>query len=283
MLDETGLGITTLTIKATDFDPDEEELTGVYQKRADEVSKDMQKSLKSDLDGVSKTKASIILGLGYVASKARNMHNRDIDEAVKSIVDNTIQVGSKRINSVGTSGYNFYVDAVSKGMTKISKFYSNKFFDDVIMPKIRKNVEKSFQDGASGSQLLNEVLNDIDNYYGGVPSWKVAANATASRAYHYGLTKTAYMQGYTTVRFSAVLDNRTSDICLALDGTTWEIARIVETLEDIALVDDPSYLKDASPWIRSSDYDGLTDSQMEAAGVQIPPRHGNCRSVLVID
>ena len=96
---------------------------------------------------------------------------------------------------------------------------------------------------------------------------------------HYGLVKGGQYAGFTTVRYVAVLDDRTSEICKSLDGKEWSIYQAAEIIEAVA-TSPPEEVKEISPWLRAEEYEGLTDTELADMGVIVPPRHANCRSTL---
>ena len=123
--------------------------------------------------------------------------------------------------------------------------------------------------------------------------------------------------GIERFRFDAVLDEVTSEICRFMHGREFSVRKAVERFEMVSRLTDPDEIKAAMPWgnIGQNDdgedilYYGsaddpqviagvnqfgegerdavgdyspeLSESDLEDAGLTMPPLHGNCRSTVV--
>jgi predicted outer membrane lipoprotein len=172
---------------------------------------------------------------------------------------------------------------VRQGIVASSKYYTNRFFNTFIIPEITSRVDRllagtPFNEVANLS-ALREVL---DRRLKTVPYWRLVANAGASRAYHYGYLKAAELRGVTQYRFTAVLDEKTSEICRHMDGKVFSVSTASRLMEKVAEAPDIEQVKTLMPWLSFKEVRDLSDDELERLGVITPPLHGNCRSTLVI-
>lgn len=170
---------------------------------------------------------------------------------------------------------------IVQGMLRSSKYYTNAYFNTQVMPALISLVGNALSstDTAAGFQDVREFLS---KRLRSVPYWKLVANAAASRSYHYGLLKGGQAIGRTTVRFVAVMDERTSAICEEMNGTEWSIETAVAHVERIAALENPDDIKNVAPWVRAEDVKGRNPAELAEMGVIVPPLHGNCRSELML-
>jgi len=171
---------------------------------------------------------------------------------------------------------------MQEGMLKASKYYTNQFFNTQVMPALFKAIELGV--GSAGDNLIFSTIKEVlHERLKTVPYWRVVANAAASRAYHYGVLKSAQSAGRRFYQYHAVLDAKTSEVCWALHGRTWAVADAVALMERIAEAE-PEEVKTLAPWLRYKDIEPLLSNPfgLDALGIIIPPVHGNCRSTVVL-
>lgn len=114
----------------------------------------------------------------------------------------------------------------------------------------------------------------------------ISANLSTSRLVSYGFLKTADSLGVTKYQLQAVMDNRTSEICQALDGRVFEVDRALDHAERVLKTSDPESLKSVAPFLKGTKsavghLKRSSDKELQAEGVMVPPFHPNCRTVLV--
>lgn len=152
--------------------------------------------------------------------------------------------------------------------------------------------------------------------------WNVYSYATMNRARTNTQLVTFKEAGFTHYRFVAVMDERTSDICRALDGRVWTVSGALQKFSSVDAASPYSYdaVKDVLPWVRNrkadsgetemyvkyrdgsefvvgsisrsgvgtsddaGDYSHMASSaSLEAAGIMMPPLHGRCRSTVEVE
>jgi len=129
--------------------------------------------------------------------------------------------------------------------------------------KIQAVIDRSFEEGLSLSKT-EKALRGLGEDWSKNRA-KVTARTETVRAANQGARIGYKASGVTELRYSAVMDDRTSEICQFLDG------RIVGV--------DKSFLESSEGFIGSNGKQ--VDLSYTEGGVQEPPAHPNCRSVIV--
>jgi SPP1 gp7 family putative phage head morphogenesis protein len=178
---------------------------------------------------------------------------------------------------------------------------------DTAVARIRAIVHAGVERGLSQEEISFQLANDLTlSQLGRARAyWDVIGTSFANRA-RTTTQLTAYEQaGVQSYRFVAVIDDRTTDICRYLDKRIFRVAPVLARLRRAEQMDDADAIRDMLPFVhrktvngRTGAYferrgvshlvagldkngeftDGMTDSQLEAAGVAVPPLHVRCRS-----
>jgi len=110
----------------------------------------------------------------------------------------------------------------------------------------------------------------------------IGANLTTSRLVQFGALAEMRGRAMETYKLRAILDNRTSQICLRLNGRTFKVDRASDLLSTALGTQNPAELAGIHPWLPGNknalrDYERLTNKQLnEKYGVLVPPFHPNC-------
>lgn len=170
---------------------------------------------------------------------------------------------------------------IVNGMAASAKYYTNRYFNQHVMPAIVDAAHAAVLDGlANDGAQLTAMHALLDRRLRSVPYWNLVANSAASRAYHFGYIKVGVAYGYSTLMYQATIDTKTSEVCRGLNGTRWRAGDVSLFADRIAQAQGDA-IKDVAPWVKPSDIAGLDPSALLARGVCIPPLHGRCRSRLV--
>lgn len=170
------------------------------------------------------------------------------------------------------------VEILHAGIVNAARYSTNTFFNNQIIPAIERQMANLIQ-GVS-SPDFSPILETLDARLRSVPYWRLIASAAASRGFHYGYTKAAEVLGYTDYQFVAVVDDKTSDVCLAMNGKRFKISAAVDIMERVAEAENPDDFKNITPWLGAEQIKSLSDSELIASGVLIPPLHPFCRSTI---
>jgi len=116
--------------------------------------------------------------------------------------------------------------------------------------------------------------------------WRGLASTVATRSRSFGALSGMEATGATVYEYTNPLDERTSDVCEALNGTRFTVKGGVELRERLIGADpasSPEAWKAISPWPKLRDVLGPNDlplpsSELQAKGIAWPPLHFHCRS-----
>lgn len=166
------------------------------------------------------------------------------------------------------------------GMVASAKYFTNTYFNRVVMPSLIGDIRNKEKEGkAFDDKFYREVRGRLDKRLKSLPHWRGVATTAASSAYHYGLARAGLGQGYTGYELVAVLDNRTSEVCEALDGRRFWLADAVNHVEKRATIP-PEDMKDEMPFPKWEEIHDHTQSDLTKAGILTPPFHPFCRTTM---
>jgi hypothetical protein len=205
----------------------------------------------------------------------------DIEKQARDLIDGAVGAGEERIARKALEAVQSRKSIVD-GITKAAGYYTNGFFNKQIVPEIQAMIQEFLSNPTDplASPDLAPLRALIDARFKSVPYWRVVANAAASRGYHWGYLKAAQQSSLTGYELVAVIDSRTSEICLELNGKKFWIADALAVMEPAVLSDDPEAVKQAMPWQKASDVKNLSVDELRALGCLVPPFHGNCRTTI---
>ncbi len=228
------------------------------------------------------------VGWASAVEDARVDLNSEIDRvlvpAIGKSVRETVSYGESRVVTGILSGSN-KVPAVVDALTGSTAAYAKGFLTSYVVPAVEREIAETLKDGPLARPNLQPILETLNEMLQDDVYWRIVANATASRSFHYGFTKAAQAQGYQTVVFSAIIDRKTSIICQELNGTRWHIADFVTRYEAEAEAQTTEDIKALSPWYSHDKNLSTADNVsrfIERRGIPTPPLHGHCRSSLLV-
>lgn len=265
------------------FSPEEEDLTGALADNADETAAQVEGPLQDALAGDGFDEDVVLEHASQAgADWERISWGAGVAGAASEIITSSTTTGVLQAAMPGVQALSdLDLLRIVNGMSRSAKYYTNQYFNTQVMPALVDAVQDAVLNGqrATGAAAIREVL---DRRLRSVPYWRLVANASASRAYHYGLVMAGSLGGARSVVYRSVVDTRTSEICLAMNGTRWPLRDMVDLVQRIADAD-PEQIKIITPWMKVDDIRDLSPAELYSLGVAVPPLHGNCRSELVLD
>jgi hypothetical protein len=154
------------------------------------------------------------------------------------------------------------------------------YFETVVVPMVRRALQPLLEEARAARERgedytpnFTEVQRVVDAQVALTSRWRVVANATVSRAYHYAFLRTAELGGIVSYTWVTVGDERVCAICLDLGGRSFPVREALELMNQIAASDDPDAAKNILPWPK-------TVEELRARAVMIPPAHGRCRCTI---
>ena len=180
------------------------------------------------------------------------------------------------------------------------RFWIGKVFPEHIRDSFRDTIVQGLDEGlgrrAIGRRMRNLMLGTKD-VPGKLELYNRVAAASVNRAHNWGGMFSLEEAGVEEYAFRAVMDERTSRICRELNGRVFSVPRVMNVVRQ-ALEGPPSAIESIAPWPtfdesrgdffierggRRSYLAGKSTEWLEASGVAVPPLHGNCRSVVVLN
>jgi hypothetical protein len=144
--------------------------------------------------------------------------------------------------------------------------------------KMEYNIEQASQVFTKDDS--DEFVIDLDS--DALTYMSTASSLLVSRLSSFGFLAEAYDQGSQYYQISAVLDDKTCDVCAALDGMIFPVDDGINQASAIMDAEDLDSLKSIAPWPKQSDASDIADSDaadLVDAGLTIPPYHPGCRCI----
>ena len=116
---------------------------------------------------------------------------------------------------------------------------------------------------------------------------KLVSSLHTSRMSTWGFTAEADALGMPEYKVTAVLDGRTSDFCRkVINGRVFDVSDAAGFVEQVLAITDPNELKEVQAWPDQDPdsikaYQEMSNEELVALGLHIPPYHPFCRSMCV--
>jgi len=164
-------------------------------------------------------------------------------------------------------------------------YWIENYYDKHVSKKISDVVTESLKEGL-GRKDTGKKLKEFFDDYPGVPNkpevyWRGTAANAMNRTRNFGLIQGYEELGIKELRVSAIIDERTSSICLRLNGKIIPVSRAVGQRDLLMAADDPEDVKTITPWVSVDEIKGLSTKSIMDKGVIMPPYHFHCRTTVV--
>lgn len=225
-------------------------------------------------DSYTATKARVASNLGPGAG---DMTDLDIRLARKLADDGPYWIGniydrqlSGRIAEVANDAI------INQGLGRVD---AAKLMDKTLRQEFALKGGKS----AYATEVPGQFAGNLDQYN------RILTSNVASRVRNFGHLVAMGDAGIQRFRFTAVMDERTSEVCQEMHGRKFTVRSAVARLQLIADSDDPEVFRTLAPWPRNAnqirDITGKgsqaeQSARLEASNFTFPPLHGECRSVV---
>lgn len=209
--------------------------------------------------------ASLVLG-GLDKTPTRVVKTLLDDDILESVVDVHSQIVTDR-NAILIARYAAGVLADHAADQSEATFKSHR---------VRKAVNSALAD------QLNAAVDGTSKMMS-----SISANLSTSRLVSFGFLATAQATGVTKYQLHAILDDRTSEICQALDKRVFEVDKAYDYARRVLKTTNPEDLRSVAPFLKGtkssiSHLKSASDSELQSEGVMVPPFHPNCRTTLKI-
>lgn len=184
--------------------------------------------------------------------------------------------------------------------------------------KARDIVSSGLEQGLGREVIAGDLAEALTGAARADSYWKLIAGTFANRSRTYGQLRSYEDAAVDTYIFFSVMDSKTSEICRFMHGRRFSVKRALNRYA-LSAAKGPEGVVDVMPWVSSgTDGDGndvlyfnrgedrvtvaqvddsgegvvdeqgsyskqLSDEELEAAGVTVPPLHGHCRSTIVME
>lgn len=174
----------------------------------------------------------------------------------------------------------------NSGLWWIGKAYGPQVPTAKILAEVERITMRSGLGREEAGQALEAALGS--SFKRGPSYWTGLAATVATRSRTFGALSGLQAAGATTYEFVNPIDERTSEVCRALDGQKFTIRGGVELRDRLLNAKDPEEWKAISPWPKLRDLKGaegdlLTPAELQAKGIAWPPLHFHCRSSIDVD
>lgn len=182
-------------------------------------------------------------------------------------------------------------DAIA-GLSRSGLWWIGDHYGDALdTGRLLDEVEGVVRDGmgrVEGGRRLREAFGAeferSDSY------WRGLSSTVTTRARSFGALSGMESTGATRYEYVNPLDERTSEVCRALDGKHFTVKGGIELRERLIgarPADSPETWKAIAAWPKVRDLDGpdgelLTAAELQAKGIAWPPLHFHCRSAIQV-
>lgn len=166
-----------------------------------------------------------------------------------------------------------------------SVYWVGNYYNKQVSSKFTKFVGQKMQDGLGRESMGLEVKSFFDQY----PSvaskpdvyWRGLAANAMNRSRNFGVVQSYVDVGVTELEILAVMDERTSPICRAMNGKVFPVKKAISQRNAMMAAQNPEDVKNISPWVGADAVAGKSSEEIAALGVVLPPYHFHCRTTVV--
>lgn len=142
---------------------------------------------------------------------------------------------------------------------------------------------------ADGPVKIRGINLRASRFAGNVEGYsEIVVSNIANRGRNMGFLSSFADAGIQVYRWNSVLDERTSEQCVFLNGREFPVSGGVSFMNRLTATKTPEQVKDVAPWQSADQLEQTAGSgsqakqnqNLAAAGVMLPPIHGRCRSVV---
>lgn len=179
-----------------------------------------------------------------------------------------------------------------KILSKQNLFWIDNYFSDKLSSYFSETLEGYFNAGKTLEEVALEYQETLSTRKNNeIEYFDFIAEHQTNTIRELGKINAFEKAGIEYYEIKAIIDDRTSDICLALNGTIIPVSRAIAYRDNILSLSDPEDIKKASPWYKINDIipngSDLTQDELKGfkvepeslpPGAEVPPFHGRCRT-----
>jgi len=190
------------------------------------------------------------------------------------------------IGEIGKStGLKLAFDVADAEASAILGNHNLFWVQDYYTAQLQDDIDKILKPYFTSDKTIQEVMSDIQSKFStvtnkGIDYFEGLAEHTTNRVRELGKITGYEKAGIIKYEIRAVMDDRTSDICLTMNGQIFEVSSGIDFRDTILGLDDPSSIKDVAPWRTASEISNLSTAELPP-GMELPPYHWRCRTTTV--
>lgn len=204
---------------------------------------------------------------------------------VSKLTNEIFKLGKKEI--LDTAGFKLSFNVSDKEAAKIlaeqNLFWIGGHYGEKLKSQFDKLTAGYFDSDKTLQNIADDFLSSFNRFtnQGDQYFYDLAEHQT-NTVRELGKVNGLVQAGIEYYEIRAVIDDRTSDICVRLNGTVFPVERAVEYRDNILSLNNPDDIKEASPWLNSNEVAALPSDDSELpAGLSLPPYHFRCRTIIV--
>jgi hypothetical protein len=165
-------------------------------------------------------------------------------------------------------------------------YWIGNYYDKNLSGAIANTVADGMAQGF-GRKEIGKMLGSFFEDYPGVPMkpanyWQGLAANAMSRSRNFGAIGGFDEAGFTQYEIFSAGDERVCEICSEMDGKTFSVASAMGQRQQLINCTNPEDVKQVAPWISSVDQIiSRSSMELQAAGIGMPPFHGQCRCGII--
>lgn len=217
-----------------------------------------------------------------------------LDEPVKTFCDLSYKISSEEEQFKGMKISFSPVDQRNVDMIKNQQiFWLKNHYDSSVSKRMENVLSEAINNNHTNEELADNLQNEFKEVMkGSRPYFEGLAEHTGLRIREFGRLKNYEKIGATHYKIVAVMDERTSNICRALNGKIFPLQPALKTMDAMFKIQDnmdfedaKEHLKELAPFVREDQIE--MDSQGKPVGVRgnhtpFPPFHWRCRTRTVV-
>lgn len=169
-------------------------------------------------------------------------------------------------------------------LARDSVFWVGSAWSQELGRRISSHTIEAVRTGLGRKKLAKELQKRLKQFDKPLPYWETVSAASTVRARSMGFVNGAEAANVQSVQWVSNIDQRTSAICLELDGRVYSITIMTAHRDRLLDAENPEDIKEAAPWVPVEQLRGKSAEELAAEGFGVtPPAHGRCRSVLVVE
>lgn len=206
-------------------------------------------------------------------------------ESIDRLLNRVIDKGADVTNAIEQVRGAVYRDNLVARMKESIDTFTNSYYEKYLQDDIVNSFQRALSNrSATELDLLDDfttVKETVEKRFSNNPYWRTVSNAHVSRSYHYGVLKGGSQNGFSAYRYNAILDEKTSDICLELHNRVFQIRDGLDFVEKaMRAVGDE--IKSVAPYGSVEEVLSLSEAELRDKGYIVPPQHFNCRSSITL-